>query len=422
MQIFVKGLDGRTSTLDVSTDDSIRHVKRLACGKTGVHPTSQRLLALGKPLLGETRSLGEYGVRDGCTLHLSCRLRGGCLPHSLKLYLRCLHLFKCFISLYMFISGCVMVSDYSIHQAYGSQFVLYGLMVLLLSITKPCNIVMGHYGSVNHNKFALLVIIAFDSTVIFLQSSLAIIFIVSGTEEFEKQLRKDCSRAVLPEDSIYSTQECKEFWDSDRTAGFRLAWMSTYYMGMREGDATKQQLLEEVQAEGMCCGFGPPTNCVFIENKEEFPTHLKQDEYLGNDMLQQRVKCSGAFEQWYPEQLGICSHYDESDFKEENSLGCKFDWANGMCLDRGVNDYSLGCAQFYEDWMNDKLYPQGVILFGSIILEGFTVIAACFYCWKRKENDVLPVTYIYEEPWDPIKEGKLKLHEPQDAAQHGEED
>ena len=72
--------------------------------------------------------------------------------------------------------------------------------------------------------------------------------------------------------------------------------------------------------------------------------------------------------------------------------------------------------------MNEKLYPQGIILFGSILLEGFTVFAACFYCWKRKEDDVLPVTYIYEEPWDPIKEGKLKLHEPQDAAQHGEED
>ena len=115
------------------------------------------------------------------------------------------------------------------------------------------------------------------------------------------------------------------------------------------------------------------------------------------------------------------NNHDEADYKESFILGCKYDWAAGLCVDRDVEDGSRGCAAFFEDRMNEKLYPQGIILFGSILLEGFTVFAACFYCWKRKEDDVLPVTYIYEEPWDPIKEGKLKLHEPQDA-QHGEED
>ena len=77
------------------------------------------------------------------------------------------------------------------------------------------------------------------------------------------------------------------------------------------------------------------------------------------------------------------NNHDEADYKESFILGCKYDWAAGLCVDRDVEDGSRGCAAFFEDRMNEKLYPQGIILFGSILLEGFTVFAACFYCWKR---------------------------------------
>lgn len=422
MQILLRGLDGRTSALEVRRRTSVRRLKRLIEERTGVAPSKQRLTARGAPLLRETATLESCGVGEATLVELGGRLRGGCQPHALKLYMRCLHLFKVFVSLYMFMSGCVMISDYSIHQAFGTQYIFWGILVLCLAVTKPCNILMGHYGSVYHNKFALLVVIVFDGAVIFVQSSLAIIFIVDGSPKYERELRRDCSKSVHPRDSQFSTQDCTEYWDDDRTAGFRLAWMSTYYMGIREKDQARMQQLEEYQAKGMCCGFGPPANCDFVENKELFPTPIAQEDLFGGDMLRQRVSCSDVYDAWYPAELGTCGHYDEADYKESFILGCKYDWAAGLCVDRDVEDGSRGCAAFFEDRMNEKLYPQGIILFGSILLEGFTVFAACFYCWKRKEDDVLPVTYIYEEPWDPIKEGKLKLHEPQDAAQHGEED
>jgi len=428
MRLFVRTLRGATVAVDAAETETVRSLKRRLVAASGLEVEEQRLSHGGRQLR-DGYALGvDAGLSRHATLHLSARLRGGCLPHSIKLYLRCLHLFKVFISLYMFIMGIIMITDLSIHQAYGSQFVFYGLMVLLLAVLKPINIAMGHYGSTRHNKFALLIIVVFDSTVIFLQSSLGIIFIVAGTSEFPYALRKDCGKSVLAADSPYSTQDCKEYWDSDRTAGFRLAWMSTYHMGVRENDEGEQQKIELYQDEGMCCGFGPPMNCEFIENKDDWPTNLKQDQdhggmqVLGKDMLKQRVTCSAARKAWYPTQPGVCMHYDDLDFNEVDVLGCRYDWATGLCLSKAATGSSKGCAASYEDRMNEKLYPQGAILFGSIILEGFTVFAACFFCWKRKEDDVLPVTYIYSEPWDPVKEGKLKLHAPQDALQLGGED
>ena len=79
-------------------------------------------------------------------------------------------------------------------------------------------------------------------------------------------------------------------------------------------------------------------------------------------------------------------------------------------------------AAIFESYMNDKIFPQGAALLGSLILELFTIVTACLFCLKRKENDVLAVTYIYDEPWDPVKEGKLKLHQIGDDAAPGGDD
>ena len=101
-------------------------------------------------------------------------------------------------------------------------------------------------------------------------------------------------------------------------------------------------------------------------------------------------------------------------------MGCQYDWGTGLCLDREVEKRTTGCANYFEGVMNDKIFPQGVVLYGTIVLESFTILTACSFCWKRKENDVLATTYIYDEPWDPVKEGKLQLHPIEDAAAMGD--
>ena len=119
------------------------------------------------------------------------------------------------------------------------------------------------------------------------------------------QLRKDCSKAVLPEDSLFEASDCRKFWGADRTAGMRLAWMSIYKMGVRDGDEGKAQTFEDLQAEGMCCGFGPPQDCTMVQSPAEFPAGSMfelvcwtktcfETEFLDPDMLKQRYECSSV--------------------------------------------------------------------------------------------------------------------------------
>ena len=168
---------------------------------------------------------------------------------------------------------------------------------------------------------------------------------------------------------------------------------------------------------------------------------------------------------------GTCVNYDEEDFNQQFPMGCRYDWGAGLCLSRDIKDRSKGCANYFEGVMNDKIFPQGVVLYGTIarrprglfseerpevvrhalaetersnfseerpgvvrhtpltgsvpnaqVLESFTIVTACFFCWKRKEDDVLATTYIYDEPWDPVKEGKLQLHPIEDGAAMGGDD
>ena len=93
----------------------------------------------------------------------------------------------------------------------------------------------------------------------------------------------------------------------------------------------------------------------------------------------------------------------------QNSLGCRTDWGTGLCNTWEVTPDSTGCAVYFEGLMNGKLYPNGWMLLATVGVEGMTIIIACFYCWKRKDHDVLSTAYIYEEPWDPVKEGKLHV-------------
>ena len=144
--------------------------------------------------------------------------------------MRCVHLFKVLIAFYMFCVGAGILSDQSIHRAYGSVYIFYGLVVFILSLLKPCNIALGHYGSSRHNKCALLIILLFDGFAIFVQLIIAGFFLADGqyelygensitgrrmdgckgatcTEEESRKLRSDCNRVQVPEESKYSKRD-----------------------------------------------------------------------------------------------------------------------------------------------------------------------------------------------------------------------
>jgi len=76
-QIFFKGLDGRTKTLnDISPTDTVETIKDKVQDKSGVPVADQRLIFAGKQL-EDGRTLESYKIQKESTLHLNLRLRGG---------------------------------------------------------------------------------------------------------------------------------------------------------------------------------------------------------------------------------------------------------------------------------------------------------------------------------------------------------
>lgn len=76
MQIFVKTLAGKTTTLQCNASNSVLDLKKMLAEKEGVAVNEQRLIYEGKQL-DDNDTLSTRGVPNMATLHLVLRLLGG---------------------------------------------------------------------------------------------------------------------------------------------------------------------------------------------------------------------------------------------------------------------------------------------------------------------------------------------------------
>jgi len=72
-QIFVRTLTGKTVTLEVESNDTIENIKQKVQEKEGITPDQQRLV-YGARKLEDGRTLADYDIGKGTTLHLLQRL------------------------------------------------------------------------------------------------------------------------------------------------------------------------------------------------------------------------------------------------------------------------------------------------------------------------------------------------------------
>ncbi|XP_061585981.1 polyubiquitin-B-like [Cololabis saira] len=75
IQVFLKNDKGKTSTYDITVDETVEKFKTRVEHREGVAVSQQRLIHESREMSGG--KLQDYGVREHSTIFLNLRLRGG---------------------------------------------------------------------------------------------------------------------------------------------------------------------------------------------------------------------------------------------------------------------------------------------------------------------------------------------------------
>ncbi|VVT54127.1 uncharacterized protein SAPINGB_P003920 [Magnusiomyces paraingens] len=77
MQLNLKSLTGANIKIEVEPKDTPADIKEMVQQKEGIPPEQQKLIWDGKQM-DDNKTIEEYKISAGATLHLVLALRGGC--------------------------------------------------------------------------------------------------------------------------------------------------------------------------------------------------------------------------------------------------------------------------------------------------------------------------------------------------------
>lgn len=301
-----------------------------------------------------------------------------CSVPAIRLIVQIFNWLKGGFAIYIFAIGCFLASSSDVQQAFGQEYVSFGVGLVFLALLSMAMIYPFKYGVDRHNRFLIVFVFAIETIVFANLIDLGIKIRSYTFPEFSKALQADCLRNVP---QIYSVEECTPFYNSDRTAGIRLVWAS-YFTKRDKKEAF--QVLTSI-GDGRCCGFFQPFRC--IANADKYPKDLNQAGVDGT-LLAARVQCS-SFPKYYPERDN-CKDVEDFSTNPPTIGGCRYDLAAGNCLDVPIEAGTYGCASYMEDWVVAKIAPHSFLLLFCAAINFLYMLLACCMWWKRKEADVFP--------------------------------
>lgn len=301
-----------------------------------------------------------------------------CSISTIRLIIMIFSWVKLCFNIYIFGIGCYLASSTDFKQAFGLQFLHYGLSLVFLALLSIAMIYPMKYGVDRHNRFLLMMVFVFETIVFAEMINFGVVLQSYTVPEFSKTLQLDCLRH---NPAIFTREECRPFYEADRTAGFRLVWQ--YYFTTKS-DKSKYQILAELQKTA-CCGFFPPFDC--MQNNDKYPA-TRDSTGIDSKFLSRRVTCS-KYAGYYMEQDNCVDYYDLST-DPPTVGGCKYDLGVGLCVKLDITGSDVGCASATEDYVVSLVAAHAPMLLLCSVFDMFYMIIACCMWWKRKESDVFP--------------------------------
>ncbi len=278
-------------------------------------------------------------------------------------------------SFLIFVVGTSIAADDYTNEIYNSRPA--AALILITGLVSMFAIPLPLWGSMNENKFCLLLGVLTNLICMTLVLVLCGGLRSSTDFEYSVDLQENCSLTVEVGSDI--TPNCADYLQSERQTRIRTMWHDWYVKSLNLAQGGKQftVVMEAVQSLGQCCGIEPPNGCYFGAN-------IFNGTY-GNENL---PDFCGQEAGWYPSSAK-CTIQLEDNSGLYNA-GCPYSLPAGTCKSLG---YNKGCSYSIQVWLQSRLLPKVKTLTLLTLVNLLMGLLQCCLFGKRKENDVLPTEF-----------------------------